>query len=1045
MTRAPLTLLLVAAALTLFHANAHAGEPKLYTDALKLDAPHVSADNAVKYDYDIVYVRAPRHGDEKLSVWAEVLDPTRMEPGSDLMLLHPDGSEEVLVAAGKGAVLDPAVSLDGQWVYYAHLHDLSGGKVSLSPHGSDLYKINVKTREVVRLTEQKFTPNLGAADWAADFRNPEGGKDYIHYGVFNLAPCPLPGGRLAFVSNRNGFRPPRAPMPVPTLQLFVMDEDGRNVDLIGHMNLGNALHPVALKDGRIMFSSFESQGLRSADSWGIWSIHPDGSNWGPIVSAFEVSGIGANNSFHFQTQLTDGSLVIESYYINNNNGMGAYLKMPPQAPQGQPGFGPGHANDPRNPPLRFGRHYNGHPMELRLPFSPYGVESLTPFANNGEGTAGPAILNDPNSPHVGKFTHPSGAPDNHLLTVWASGPVNHQNGAHKPLPDAGIYLIKDGKAIEQPADMLLVKNDPKFNEQWPRAVASYKRIYGIEEPGRPDPVLNDGKLSKHLPEGTPFGLIGSSSLYKRETYPDGVVPEGKTAATFAGGPDRTDGWLGLEPFNTSENGVSYDWTHQGAEAAIYENSEIHAVRVLAMEPTSDRHGRRGFYNHANERLRILGEIPVRKFGPDGKQPVDPDGNPDTSFLAKVPADVPWTFQTIDKDGMVLNAAQTWHQVRPGEVRNNCGGCHAHSQQPTAFEKTAAAADGYQVFDLTRTTPLITGKPNDQSNHQWDAAGETGLKQVDAAVVNVEYTRDVKPILQRSCVACHTKSSKEPAGNLVLDGDEERYDVTYVGSFPGTYYRLALDREAKFGHKPINDRYVGRVWRQENASRYVRMFQSRRSLLAWKILGRRADGFSNDDFPTETTSGDVTTLAHRGQRVEPTAENLNRADLDYTGSVMPPPEAVAGTYQGPDGGMVKVEPLSDEDRRTILRWIDLGCPIELDPTYGWAGDDLRPILTLTYPRRGNNDGELTRLLVGAYDYGSGLDASSLSVTADFEVDGAPAGTNLAPRFQPRTDGVYELKLAKPISNLPRGVVTVLVKDRASNETRVERTFSVGTSK
>ena len=59
--------------------------------------------------------------------------------------------------------------------------------------------------------------------------------------------------------------------------------------------------------------------------------------------------------------------------------------------------------------------------------------------------------------------------------------------------------------------------------------------------------------------------------------------------------------------------------------------------------------------------------------------LDPDGNPDTSFLAKIPADTPFTFQTLDSDGMVLNMAQTWHQVRPGEMRNDCGGCHAHSQ------------------------------------------------------------------------------------------------------------------------------------------------------------------------------------------------------------------------------------------------------------------------------------------------------------------------------------------------------------------------------
>src|SRR6202008_5189169 len=106
-----------------------------------------------------------------------------------------------------------------------------------------------------------------------------------------------------------------------------------------------------------------------------------------------------------------------------------------------------------------------------------------------------------------------------------------------------------------------------------------------------------------------------------------------------------------------------------------------------------------FSNHAGERMRILGEIPVRKFGKDGKEPLDPDGNPDTSFLAKIPADVAWTFQTLDKNGMVLNSSQTWHQLRPGEKRTNCGGCHAHSQRPTDFAFTAAARPDYPLWDL----------------------------------------------------------------------------------------------------------------------------------------------------------------------------------------------------------------------------------------------------------------------------------------------------------------------------------------------------------
>ena len=67
--------------------------------------------------YDIVYVRQPRHGDLVRTLWAEAADPGRVEPGADLMLLRADGSEEVLVAGGDGAVVDPFVSFDAEWVY----------------------------------------------------------------------------------------------------------------------------------------------------------------------------------------------------------------------------------------------------------------------------------------------------------------------------------------------------------------------------------------------------------------------------------------------------------------------------------------------------------------------------------------------------------------------------------------------------------------------------------------------------------------------------------------------------------------------------------------------------------------------------------------------------------------------------------------------------------------------------------------------------------------------------------------------------------------
>src|SRR5207244_7926454 len=112
------------------------------------------------------------------------------------------------------------------------------------------------------------------------------------------------------------------------------------------------------------------------------------------------------------------------------------------------------------------------------------------------------------------------------------------------------------------------------------------------------------------------------------------------------------------------------------------------------------------------------------------------------------------------------------------------------------------------------------------------------------------------------------------------------------------------------------------------SRYIRLLQPRRSLLVWKVFGRRLDGWQNDDFPHETVPGDRSTLRYKGKPAADTPQHRELAQVGHTGGVMPPPEAVAGTYAGPAGRKIKVAPLSAEDRLTLVRWIDLGCPIDL---------------------------------------------------------------------------------------------------------------------
>jgi hypothetical protein len=52
----------------------------------------------------------------------------------------------------------------------------------------------------------------------------------------------------------------------------------------------------------------------------------------------------------------------------------------------------------------------------------------------------------------------------------------------------------------------------------------------------------------------------------------------------------------------------------------------------------------------------------------------------------------------------------------------------------------------------------------------------------------------------------------------------------------------------------------------------------------------------------------------------------------------------------------------------------------------------------------------------------------------------AGENIASKFKPGTQGVWEWKLDKPLPI--GGVLTVSVADKQGNRTRIERTFTVG---
>lgn len=93
----------------------------------------------------------------------------------------------------------------------------------------------------------------------------------------------------------------------------------------------------------------------------------------------------------------------------------------------------------------------------------------------------------------------------------------------------------------------------------------------------------------------------------------------------------------------------------------------------------------------------------------GYAPVEPDG----SVKIKVPADVAFTLEILNKDGKRIGAVhRNWLQVRPGEVRE-CNGCHSavmvdagHGRTDAELASINKGASG-QFTNTVRFDPLAT--------------------------------------------------------------------------------------------------------------------------------------------------------------------------------------------------------------------------------------------------------------------------------------------------------------------------------------------------
>ena len=855
----------------------------------------------------IAYVRCPRTTEtltlpngttyQGLDIYDVLPDVTNFYAGfsapCDLVLLSPDGTEDILYdcsaestdAAGCAA-MDPAVAFDGETIAFSVFrgplvpgsenfgsisggddawHDLPGRRLAATE--AQLYLVDVATGEVTALPHVPATWDAGPA-W-------------------------LPDGRLAFTSTRDGNDTTLVFQTNSTSQgsrIWSFDPDGRNLDLASNHSLSLEQHPLVLADGRVAYSSWQIFGGLTfrytngspggfgtiGNAFNIFVQAPDGAEpfafYGQHAGDHEpiTSANVDHKAAHFLAQASDGRVWFSDYYRGNNNGLGHLVGVMPE-PEGREGM-----LDPEAP--------------LGDLYAPNDIIRLASWSSSSDSFAGvmsPPEYLDPNyaDPMVfaGKLGHAAALPDDGLAVVWGKGAcgtvadntifsslglpvppgtsgsgqgvaanVFTQLNLDTPACDAGIYEVTTIPSMH-PSDLAPVVDTEQWHEIMPRAVVPYAAIHGIERPA----VIDRADLRASHPDlevGTPFGLLGAASILDRETHPVGGIH-----------------FVGEHQFNL-----------QGTDTINYTDDDLCGIRILGVQPNRGGNSYQQISNVAGERLVILGELGVRNRE-GGAELLDPSGNPDTSFLVRFPANVPYLMQGIDCDGRTLNTDQSWQSLRPGEVKT-CGGCHVHSKDSrVSFEESFAALPDYPVIGLGEgMVPLLAG------------AGDEGptVREVAGYGLQIDFERDIAPIFEERCNDCH--SSAAPAGSLALD---------VVGVDEGsTWWCLVFDRGQSC--VPEGQRMVttnGTVFRRPQLTRYLRAFNALGSPLYWKAAGMRTDGNTDETFDEGSPPDDI--------------------DLDF--------------------GMEHTTEITAEELGLLARWIDIGAPggpQELDDTQ-------RPTLTL----------------------------------------------------------------------------------------------------
>jgi hypothetical protein len=184
-------------------------------------------------------------------------------PGGSLCVLDlNDGSVRYLAPSLQGGVFERIdLSFDARRVVFAWKgHPQQGYRI---------YEVGVDGSGLRQLT----FPAPDEEDLVRKYRV----DPAYHHGTDDMQPCYLPDGGIAFISTRCQFGILcDAPDNFTTTVLYRMDGDGKNLQKLTNSSVSEA-SPVALPDGRILYTRWEYVDKGAVSVKCLWVIRPDGS------------------------------------------------------------------------------------------------------------------------------------------------------------------------------------------------------------------------------------------------------------------------------------------------------------------------------------------------------------------------------------------------------------------------------------------------------------------------------------------------------------------------------------------------------------------------------------------------------------------------------------------------------------------------------------------------------------------------------------------------------------------------------------------------